>query len=65
MLEAEARASGVTAHICNLAVAPDIAFVARLGLAANPADAPARPLYLKAPDAKPLDRQGVTTPAVA
>lgn len=65
MLEAEARASGVVANIVNSAAAPDIAFVARLGLAANPADAPARPLYLKAPDAKPLEPQGVQAPAVA
>lgn len=32
---------------------PDIAVVARLGAAANPATAPCRPLYLKAVDAKP------------
>jgi tRNA threonylcarbamoyladenosine biosynthesis protein TsaB len=34
---------------------PDIVFVARLGLLADPDLAPARPLYLKAPDAKPQD----------
>jgi tRNA threonylcarbamoyl adenosine modification protein YeaZ len=58
LLEPQARASGVAARIVDTAVAPDIAFVARLGLVANPADAPARPFYLKAPDAKPLERQG-------
>ncbi len=57
MLEQEARANGVAARVVNEAAAPDIAFVARLGLAANPDDAPARPLYLKAPDAKPAERQ--------
>ena len=58
LLEPQARASGVAARIVDTAAAPDIAFVARLGLVANPADAPARPFYLKAPDAKPLERQG-------
>ncbi|MBR0737048.1 tRNA (adenosine(37)-N6)-threonylcarbamoyltransferase complex dimerization subunit type 1 TsaB [Bradyrhizobium liaoningense] len=33
--------------------APDIAWVAWLGAAANPDTTPARPFYLKAPDAKP------------
>jgi tRNA threonylcarbamoyladenosine biosynthesis protein TsaB len=33
--------------------APDIAWVAWLGAAANPDTAPARPFYLRAPDAKP------------
>ena len=54
LLAREARASGVPARIVSEAAAPDIAFVARLGLAASPAAAPARPLYLKAPDAKPM-----------
>jgi tRNA threonylcarbamoyladenosine biosynthesis protein TsaB len=33
--------------------APDIAWVAWLGAAVDPASAPARPTYLRAPDAKP------------
>ena len=33
--------------------APDINWVAWLGAAANPDTAPARPFYLRAPDAKP------------
>ena len=33
--------------------APDIAWVGWLGAAVNPSSAPARPLYLRAPDAKP------------
>ena len=33
--------------------APDIAWVAWLGAAVNPITAPARPFYLRAPDAKP------------
>jgi tRNA threonylcarbamoyladenosine biosynthesis protein TsaB len=56
LLAKEARASGVAAEIVSEAVAPDIAYVARLGLAADPVKAPARPLYLKAPDAKPPER---------
>lgn len=33
--------------------APDIAWIGWLGAAVNPASAPARPFYLRAPDAKP------------
>lgn len=62
LLAVEARAAGLAAEIASSAPAPDIAFVARLGLAANPATAPARPLYLKAPDAKP---QGAAQDAAA
>lgn len=39
--------------VANPASAPDIIAVARLGLAADPAIAPARPLYVKPPDATP------------
>lgn len=46
----EARARGVPTRIVSHQPYPDIACVARLGLAANPASAPARPLYLKEPD---------------
>jgi tRNA threonylcarbamoyladenosine biosynthesis protein TsaB len=53
LLERVARAAGVAARILNSSPAPDIAYVAKLGLVANKDDAPARPLYLKAPDAKP------------
>jgi tRNA threonylcarbamoyladenosine biosynthesis protein TsaB len=35
--------------------APEIEWVARLGVAATPASAPAKPLYLRAPDARPQD----------
>jgi tRNA threonylcarbamoyladenosine biosynthesis protein TsaB len=37
--------------------APDIAWVAWLGAAVNPNTAPARPYYLRAPDAKPAHEQ--------
>jgi tRNA threonylcarbamoyladenosine biosynthesis protein TsaB len=36
--------------------APDIAWVAWLGAAVSPNTAPARPFYLRAPDAKPLNK---------
>jgi tRNA threonylcarbamoyladenosine biosynthesis protein TsaB len=65
LLAKEARGTGVSAEIANGAAAPDIAFVARLGLAANPESAPARPLYLKAPDAKPPERTDAATPSPA
>lgn len=65
MLANEARANGLTAEIVSEAAAPDIAFVARLGFAASPETAPARPLYLKAPDVKPLGREIVEAPAGA
>jgi tRNA threonylcarbamoyladenosine biosynthesis protein TsaB len=58
LLEAQARASGFSARIVSSAAAADIAFVARLGLVANANDAPAHPLYLKSPDAKPVVGQG-------
>ena len=58
LLAPQARASGVVAQIADTAAAPDIVFVARLGLVANAADAPARPFYLQAPAAKPIERQG-------
>lgn len=56
LLEAQARANGFSSRVLSRAQAPDVVFVARLGLVANPADAPARPLYLKPPDAKPMAR---------
>lgn len=65
LLAKEARGSGLSAEIASGAAAPDIAFVARLGLAANPESAPARPLYLKAPDAKPQERTDAATPSPA
>ncbi len=46
----EARARGVPTRIVSSQAYPDIVCVAQLGLAANPATAPARPLYLKEPD---------------
>lgn len=50
LIAREARARGVPTRIVSEQPYPDIAYVARLGLAANPETAPARPLYLKEPD---------------
>jgi tRNA threonylcarbamoyladenosine biosynthesis protein TsaB len=40
-------------HMVDPQAAPDIAWVAWLGAAVSPDGAPARPVYLRAPDAKP------------
>ena len=53
LLAIEAWTRGLNAEIVGDRITPDIAYVARLGLLADPANAPPRPLYLKAPDAKP------------
>ena len=47
----EAWTAGLKAEVAPQPALPDIGFVARLGLLADPATALARPLYLKAPDA--------------
>jgi tRNA threonylcarbamoyl adenosine modification protein YeaZ len=52
MLAIEAAAAGKSVELAAEGSAPDIVFVAKLGLLADPLMAPARPLYLKAPDVK-------------
>lgn len=52
----EAWAIGLDALVLDDAKAPDIAWVARLGLIADPDSAPPRPLYLKAPETTPQDK---------
>jgi tRNA threonylcarbamoyladenosine biosynthesis protein TsaB len=59
MLAAEAMALGVKVGIADLRPAPDVTWVARLGLAADPATAPAKPLYLRAPSATPQESKAV------
>jgi tRNA threonylcarbamoyl adenosine modification protein YeaZ len=61
MLAIEAWSIGLVANIIGETTAPDITYVARLGLLADPQSAPARPLYLKAPDAKPQMRASALT----
>ncbi len=53
LLQQEASRLGIDIAVLDDALAPDIVAVARLGLAADPGNAPARPIYLKAPDVKP------------
>ncbi|WP_036259091.1 tRNA (adenosine(37)-N6)-threonylcarbamoyltransferase complex dimerization subunit type 1 TsaB [Methylocapsa aurea] len=55
LLAIEAASGGMIVEVVDDAVAPDIVIVAKLGLLADPILAPPRPLYLKAPDAKPQD----------
>jgi tRNA threonylcarbamoyladenosine biosynthesis protein TsaB len=50
MLERASRGALIAARNLGLQPAPDIAYVARLGLLADPREAPPRPLYLKAAD---------------
>ncbi|MBN9441741.1 tRNA (adenosine(37)-N6)-threonylcarbamoyltransferase complex dimerization subunit type 1 TsaB [Bosea sp. (in: a-proteobacteria)] len=52
----EAWAIGLDAVVVDGAKAPDIVWVARLGLIADPQSAPPRPLYLKAPETTPQDK---------
>lgn len=59
LLRAEAAKQGSEILLFNAAPAPDIVAVAHLGLAADPANAPARPLYLKPPDVKPSTGQAL------
>jgi tRNA threonylcarbamoyladenosine biosynthesis protein TsaB len=45
--------------------APDISWVAWLGAAVSPSTAPARPFYLRAPDAKPSQDAGTSRPVAS
>lgn len=62
LLAKEARVRGVPAKIAADQLAPDIVYVARLGAAAQPETAPARPLYLKAPDVTPVEVKPLIAP---
>ncbi len=53
LVAAEAHRSGLPYDLAAAADAPDIVAVARIGLALDPAQNPARPLYVKPPDARP------------
>lgn len=50
MIAIEAWSQGLSAEIVGDGLSPEIGFVARLGLLADPLDDPPRPLYLKAAD---------------
>jgi tRNA threonylcarbamoyl adenosine modification protein YeaZ len=53
MLANEAHRAGLPYDLGAATDAPDIVAVARMGLALDPAANPARPLYVKPPDARP------------
>lgn len=55
LVAAEAVLVGVEARVHPAPPVPEIGWVARLGAAADPAEAMAKPLYLAAPDARPQD----------
>jgi tRNA threonylcarbamoyladenosine biosynthesis protein TsaB len=55
LVAAEAWGVGVDATIDSAPLAPDIVWIARLGLASEPDTAPPRPHYLRSADAKPQD----------
>jgi tRNA threonylcarbamoyl adenosine modification protein YeaZ len=52
----EALTAGIDAVVPSGSGLPDILWVGRLGLAADPAQALPKPLYLRGPDAKPQDQ---------
>ncbi len=53
LLSTEAHRAGLPYDLEGAAAAPDIVAVARMGLALDSAANPARPLYIKPPDARP------------
>ena len=55
---AEAQRIGIPSEALGAAF-PDIVAIARIGLAADPTDWPARPLYVKPPDAKPANADAI------
>jgi tRNA threonylcarbamoyl adenosine modification protein YeaZ len=57
-LALEAQRAGTVCEALGGAF-PDIVAIARVGLAANPEDWPARPLYVKPPDAKPANAEAI------
>ncbi len=55
LIAAEAMNAGVSVSSAHAQDTPDILFVARLGMAADPGQALPKPFYLRAPDARPQD----------
>ncbi len=53
LLAAEAHRAGLPYDLGSATDAPDIVAVARMGIVLDPAANPARPLYVKPPDARP------------
>jgi tRNA threonylcarbamoyl adenosine modification protein YeaZ len=59
LLAEEARRAGVAVDASAAADYPDIVALARIGLAADPSQWPARPLYIKPPDAHPPREEAI------
>ena len=64
LVAAEAHRAGLPYDLAAAAAAPDIAAVARIGLALDPAHNPARPLYVKPPDARPNPAEPIARTSV-
>ena len=60
----EAHRAGLPYDLSAAADSPDIMAVARMGLALDPAASPARPLYVKPPDARPSAADSVAGASV-
>ena len=60
LLGVEAEKAGASVEAISESLVPDIVFVAKLGLLADPALAPPRPLYLKAADVKPQNSNALS-----
>ncbi len=58
-LAVEAMSLGLKASIADMRPAPDVTWVARLGLSADPATATPKPLYLRPPTATPQESKAV------
>jgi tRNA threonylcarbamoyl adenosine modification protein YeaZ len=53
IVSSEAQRAGLAYDLHASRAAPDIIALARVGLAVNPSTSPARPVYVKSPDARP------------
>jgi hypothetical protein len=53
LVATEAHHAGLPYDLDGGRTAPDIVALARMGLAVDPSKSPARPLYVKLPDARP------------
>ena len=53
LVAGEAQRAGLPYDLDAARLAPDIVALARMGLAVDPAKSPARPVYVKPPDARP------------
>jgi tRNA threonylcarbamoyladenosine biosynthesis protein TsaB len=59
LLAAEAHRAGLPYDLDSASDAPDIVAVGRMGLALDPGANPARPLYVKPPDAQPSPPEAI------